>query len=274
MNIQANTSQLKAAATYNAASDHFDAPPLGFWVRHSRRAVELASLQRGDRVLDVGCGTGASALPAARAVGPQGAVVGIDIAEAMVTRAKAKAREQGLANASFRVADMTQLDPQNGLYDAVIAVFAVFFTADMEAQIARFWNVLRPGGRLIVTVWGERALQPGADLFSEELRRVRPDTPPLARPWERLTDPENLRTLIETGTGKRAAVITVSDYQPLSNPSDWWTIVLGSGYRGEIERLDPKDQQKVKAGILGRLRDEDVGHVETHAIHTIVRKPV
>ncbi len=56
----------KAATTYDAASDHFDDEPLGFWGRIGRRTVERLALAPGDNVLDVGCGTGASALPLRR----------------------------------------------------------------------------------------------------------------------------------------------------------------------------------------------------------------
>src|SRR2546421_12957898 len=69
--------QDRAAFTYNAAADFFDASPLGFWDYFGRRTIELASLPIGSRVLDVSCGTGASALPAAEAVGPTGKVIGV-----------------------------------------------------------------------------------------------------------------------------------------------------------------------------------------------------
>ncbi len=62
--------KLKAEATYNAAADHFDDGPLAFWDRYGRRTVERLSLVRGSSVLDVGCGSGASAIPAAINVGP------------------------------------------------------------------------------------------------------------------------------------------------------------------------------------------------------------
>src|SRR5690349_10076434 len=61
--------KLKAEATYNAAADHFDGGPLAFWDRYGRRTIERLSLASGSSVLDVGCGSGASAIPAAITVG-------------------------------------------------------------------------------------------------------------------------------------------------------------------------------------------------------------
>src|ERR1044072_4099222 len=77
----ANDAQRRAALTYNAAADFYDTSPLGFWNYFGRKTVERLSLQTGSRVLDVCCGAGASALPAAELVGPDGKVTGVDLAE-------------------------------------------------------------------------------------------------------------------------------------------------------------------------------------------------
>ncbi len=71
----------KAAETYNSAADYFDHPANTFWERYGRRTVERLQLTPGMRVLDVCCGSGASAIPAAEMVGPSGSVVGVDLAE-------------------------------------------------------------------------------------------------------------------------------------------------------------------------------------------------
>src|SRR5690348_1420607 len=101
--------KLKAAATYNAAADHFDDDPLGFWARIGRQTIDGLALAPGAVVLDVGCGTGASALPAAEIVGPRGRVVGVDLAERLLAIARGKAESQGLANIEFRTGDMERL---------------------------------------------------------------------------------------------------------------------------------------------------------------------
>lgn len=74
------SAKLKAEKSYNAAAELYDAEPLAFWSRHGRRTVERMTLRRGAHVLDVCCGTGASALPAAQAVGIEGKVIAVDLA--------------------------------------------------------------------------------------------------------------------------------------------------------------------------------------------------
>src|SRR5215210_3356452 len=88
----------RAATAYNAASDHYDDPANSYWERYGRRTVERLNLKPGSRVLDVCCGSGASAIPAAEAVGPSGSVLGIDLAEKLLDLARAKAKRRGLDN--------------------------------------------------------------------------------------------------------------------------------------------------------------------------------
>ena len=136
----------KAAATYDAAADHFDDEPLSFWERVGRRTVARLGLRAGDRVLDVGCGTGASALPAAQIVGPDGFVVGVDLSARLIDRARTKALIRGLTNIEFRLADMTVLGYPDSHFDAVVSVFSIFFVPDMEGLVRELWRMVRPGG--------------------------------------------------------------------------------------------------------------------------------
>src|SRR5499427_5491998 len=143
MRFQSNTAQSKmkanmpenaqahAAFTYNAAAGFFDASPLSFWDYFGRRTIELASLPSGSRVLDVCCGTGASALPAAEAVGPTGNVIGVDLATGLLELARAKAAQRGLSNVEFEVGDMLSLRFPVASFDAVVCVFGIFFVPDM-----------------------------------------------------------------------------------------------------------------------------------------------
>src|SRR5262252_2083389 len=116
----------RVARTYNAASDHFDDPANSFWQRFGRRTVERLQLSRGSRVLDVCCGSGASAIPAAEAVGANGFVLGVDLAENLIQLARSKAIHRGLTNIEFRQGDMLNLDLPDFHFEAVICVFGIF----------------------------------------------------------------------------------------------------------------------------------------------------
>jgi ubiquinone/menaquinone biosynthesis C-methylase UbiE len=92
----------KAATTYNAASDSYDHPANTFWSRYGQQTVERLGLVAGERVLDVCCGSGASAIPAAQSVGPTGSVIGVDLAENLLALPHRKAKDRGLTNVEFR----------------------------------------------------------------------------------------------------------------------------------------------------------------------------
>lgn len=240
--------------------------------RLGRRTVELLELRPGGRVPGVGCGTGASALPATGAVGPTGQITGIDVAESMLRRARAKAAAQGLANVRFLSADMMAPGLADESFDAVVSVFSIFFAADIDAQSRELWRLVRPGGRLAVTVWAPDTLEPAGAIFAEELRRLRPDLPRSTPRWERLTDPTALRRLMLDGGTSEPVIHSIGDRQPLSQPADWWTIALGSGLCGTVDQLTPEQKERLRSRTLARLAEDGVAEIETGALCAIARK--
>ena len=167
--------QERAAFTYNAAADFYDSSALSFWDYFGRRTIELASLPSGSRVLDVCCGAGASALPAAETVGPTGNVIGVDLSKQLLELARTKAIQRRLDNIEFEVGDMLSLRFAVGSFDAVVCVFGIFFVPDMANAASELWSRIRPGGKLVVTTWGPNFCEPANDAFWCSIKNVRPD---------------------------------------------------------------------------------------------------
>jgi ubiquinone/menaquinone biosynthesis C-methylase UbiE len=271
----ANGSDIKAvsAATYAATADHFDDPALSFWDRFGRQTVARVGLRPGDRVLDACCGTGASALPAAHAVGAAGQVLGVDLSEPALERARAKARAQGLTNTEFRAMDIERTGLPSESFDAVICVFGVFFLPDMAAVVAELWRLVRPGGVLAITVWGPDFAEPAPSAFWAAVGAERPDLVGGFHPWTRLTDPAALSQLFLDGGAATPDVEAEPGTHPLPRPEDWWTIVLGTGYRATVEKLDPQAAQRVKDASIEWLREHDVRELQANVIYARTRKP-
>ena len=261
----------KAAASYNAAADHFDDEPLNFWDLIGKRTVTNLKLQVGAKVLDVGCGTGASALPAAQAVGKNGRVVGVDLAARLLDRARTKARAANLENVEFRLAD-TALNYPDASFDAVVSVFSVFFVPDMEGLVRELWRMVRPGGKLAVTTWGPRIFEPAYSRWLTAVGKERSDLANAFNPWDRITDVVSVRKLLHDGGVKDAEVIAEELFQPLRSPDDWWTIALGSGLRWTIDQMGPETAARVRADNVGWLKEKGVDRVETNAIYAIGTK--
>jgi SAM-dependent methyltransferase len=135
----------------------------GHWITHQGRydrmlgpfaamMLDQAAIGSGDRVLDVGCGCGATTLAAA-ALTPAGEAVGIDLSAPMLARARADARSAGLPNASFVEGD-AQVHPfEPGSFDAVISRFGLTFFADPVAAFTNLREATRPGARLAFVCW-------------------------------------------------------------------------------------------------------------------------
>jgi ubiquinone/menaquinone biosynthesis C-methylase UbiE len=286
MRFQSNTTQIKmkasmpenpqarAAFAYNAAADFYDASPLSFWEYFGCRTIELASLPIGSRVLDVCCGTGASALPAAEAVGPTGNVIGVDLAKELLALARTKAIQRRFANIEFEIGDMLSLRFPTETFDAVVCVFGIFFLPDMTMAVRELWRCVRPGGQLAVTTWGPNLFEPANDIFWRAIKDVRPDLYKGFNPWDRIDNPASLRKILDEAGVASPKIIAENRLHPINSTEDWWTIVLGSGYRGTIEQLTLAERQKVKKANLAFIRDEQISAIETNVLYSLSTKPL
>ncbi len=257
----------KAAATYNAAADFFDHPANTFWDRYGRRTIELLGLGVGDRVLDVCCGSGASAIPAAQAVGPEGSVVGIDLAENLLELARTKASRDGLTNVQFEPGDMTALRFEDDSFDAVVCVFGIFFVPDMEVALRELKRVLRPSGRIAITTWGPRLFEPVNTVFWNSVRELRPELYKGFNPWDRICNDDALSTLLAEGGFRRIQVRAERNSQPIEKPEDWWAMVMGSGYRGTVDQLTEAERDGIKNANFGFIIQSQINSVEANVLY-------
>jgi ubiquinone/menaquinone biosynthesis C-methylase UbiE len=136
----------RVAASYDRA---------GFLHESARRLVARVPLQPGAVVLDVASATGVALLAAARANGPPGLLVGVDLAEPMVARARRRLCAAGLVDAEVLVMDAEQLGFRAGSFDAVLCASALYTMPDPAAALGGFHRVLRPGGTAAVSTFGD-----------------------------------------------------------------------------------------------------------------------
>ena len=127
--------------------------------------LACAALTRGERVLDVACGTGLVAFAASAAVGPSGRVVGIDLSGQMIDAAEARAQALGLANVAFARMDAESLALPDARFDVALCALGLMYMPDPARAVREMRRVLRPGGRAVFAVWGERARCGWAPLF-------------------------------------------------------------------------------------------------------------
>lgn len=163
--------------------------------------LRRAAYGPGERVIDVGCGGGATTRAIARAVLPGGSVLGLDISQRLVEEAARRARAEALGNASFLAADAATARPAGAPFDRLFSRFGSMFFADPPGAFANLASLVRPGGRADLSVWAPARENPWVAGVMEIMRRFveiprpAPGTPgPFA-----LDDPAYLRGLLEGG---------------------------------------------------------------------------
>jgi len=145
----------RRADAWERRADSLDA----FSSAYGVSVMDALGVERGERVLDVGCGPGTTVVELATRVGPDGEVVGVDISPAMVAAATRRAAAAGVRNVRFVVGD-AQTDVVGRDFDGAYSRFGVMFFADPVAAFANIGRSLRAGGRLACAVWGPLADNP------------------------------------------------------------------------------------------------------------------
>ena len=258
----------RVTATYDAAADHFDHPALSFRPHYGEQTAARAHLRPGEIVLDICSGTGASALPAARAVAPTGRVIGLDLSPALISLARQKAAAGSVGNVEFRHADFDQAYFRNASFDAILCGFGIAHLPDARTSLQKMWRLLRHGGRLTLTTWGPRAFEPGHSLFWETIGRIRPDLYKGTHSRDAFATPDLIRGLFDSAGLPAPEIEAENRDELLRLPDDWWTIVLGSGYRGTVDQLTEAEREQVRTACLSL----DAAALPTPALHTTLER--
>ncbi len=131
------------------------------------RVIEAAQIQRGQRVVDVACGTGVLACAVAERVGPQGSTVGVDINAGMLAVAREKTPKIKWLQAPAEVLPLA-----DNSCDAAVSQFGLMYFEDQEGALSEMLRVLRPGGNLAVVVWDKLENSPGYAIEDQLFQRL------------------------------------------------------------------------------------------------------
>jgi ubiquinone/menaquinone biosynthesis C-methylase UbiE len=228
--------------------------------------LRRAELRPGMRFLDVAAGSGALSIPAAR-LGAQ--VVATDLSQVMLDLLEARARKEGL-EIETRVMDGQALDLDDDSFDVAGSQFGVMLFPDMPKGIREMVRVVKPGGRVLMNVYGDPHEIDFLGFFVAAVQSVRPDfdgppadPPPL--PFQ-LQDPERLRRELATAGLRDVVVETITESTEFQTGRQLWEWIVWSNpiVEGILEDLGVSgDERETIEEALDRLVRERAGGSES-----------
>lgn len=221
------------AGVFDRAAPTYDRVGEAYHSYFAERLVDLAAPAADDRLLDVACGRGAVlAAAAARGVSR---LAGVDVSPSMIELARNDLRAAGVTEVDLRVMDAEDLDFADAGFDVLTAAFVLFFLPDPARAAAEFSRVLRPGGVLAVSTWGdedERWSFEG-DLFPSS---DAPRTRALQQPFSR---PDDVTDLLSTAGFTDLRVHHEETSVHFESKQQWWEWHWSFSVRGLLEQLAP-----------------------------------
>jgi len=240
-------------------------PIFGQWL------ADTAKIPLNAKVLDVACGRGAVLYPAAEKVGPIGQVIGIDLSEGMAQETNAEVQRRGLKQAEARAMDAEQLEFPNDTFDYVLCGFSLQFLPHLAEALVGFKRVLKPGGQIAVTTWGDDDHR--WDWF-DQLRKSYGAAVSLGS--QSLDKPEEIKRWFSDAGFVDIKIITKDIDMIYTEEEEWWNIHWNISARAGMEKLEPDVLKKFKAETFVRMqarKEADGFHFRLQAHCTEAKKP-
>lgn len=263
----------KIRSAFDQAAAGYDKPALRFFTDTAERLADRMGLSGHEHILDAASGTGAAALACARRL-ECGSVTGIDLSEAMLDQARAKAARNHLGNATFQAMDIEALAFAPDSFDGACCSFGIFFLPDMAEGLRRVATVVKPGGPIGISSFTEYVFEPLVSAFFDRLQQYGVTPPPLS--WKRLDHPDKHRSLYEN-----AGLVRIETHRErmgyyLEDTEGWWDILWNSGFRGLLNQLSATELASFRREHLLEIAAHATGQgiwLEMEALITVGRKP-
>jgi ubiquinone/menaquinone biosynthesis C-methylase UbiE len=221
--------------------------------------IEGVEMSDWRTALDVAGGTGEPSLAVARKLGPRGMIVCTDGALEMVATARKEARAAGLSNIGFANCIGDSLPFQSDLFDATLSRLGAMFFIEPEAGLREMWRVTKPGGSLLLAVWGRRELNPFFTIVTDVMARYLESPPedPEAPGAFRFCEPGKLASVVERSLWRDVSERTVDFYiESMLDAKEFWALrsEVSDTLRSKLKKLAPEQAAKVGEEVESAAR--------------------
>ncbi|HEY94764.1 MAG TPA: class I SAM-dependent methyltransferase [Dehalococcoidia bacterium] len=230
--------------TFNAIHDTYD--NVKTMKGPAERLPYYANLTPGQSVLDVGCGTGWCTIAAANLLGNQGKIVGVDIADNLLVLARNKTVTAGISNVEYYLGNAEDLDFTDNSFDVVLSSLVIFFLSDINKALSEWYRVLKPGGTVAISSFGETLYQPNMQMLMDKFAQYEGSPYIANRPRLAPNSTENCRALLNNNGFEN---IVVSEEQMgffLPDADAYWQELTSTPWRLRISSLESDIQKKFR----------------------------
>lgn len=249
---------------FDRAASKYGEPGYDHFTHFGQRLVEQSDVRQGSKILDVATGKGAVLFPLIHAMGPHGKAYGIDISENMILECRKKLKDIHRSQVILQKMDAQNLHYPANYFDDVFCGFALFFFSSLSTALSEFKRVLKPNGRLAVSVWGKKA-----EIYTWMKQKTREFGAEKNLMATLLNDHEILLQAIKEAKFGNIRLSTESYTFWYPSAEAWWESLWTHGTRSSLEQLPPDNLALLKEMAIRKIRllQCDKGIPEEFQVH-------
>ncbi|MHA1966739.1 MAG: class I SAM-dependent methyltransferase [Candidatus Hodarchaeales archaeon] len=245
---------------FTRAASTYDRVGTRFFSYFGKRLVELIGIPEKTMILDVATGRGASLFPAAKKVGSEGSVIGIDLAHGMVKETNSDLTRIGLSNAQVILMDAEDLNFDDNTFNIVLCGLAIFFFPHYKEALSEALRVLKPGGKIGISTFSRSEDQKyniQFDWFWEVVERVLPPSKeekkgkkvPEKSNGPEFDTPEGMLKILTTAGFRDVYTVHEENVFVSRDVEEFWKEAWSHGFRATLEKIPSENLDKVKEEV-------------------------
>lgn len=231
--------------TFDRTATEYGKKSGSFFSYFGRRLVEHVNVAPGQHVLDIATGRGAVLFPLADAVGSLGRLVGIDISQQMIAETSKELLEKDLPWVELVCMDAEHLNFPDNSFDFVFCGFGLFFLPSIPTALLEFKRVLKPQGKLVVSIWGENSTLDS--LINEEINKICKTKSLIATP---LWNDRELARFLEDASFEDIQIFKENKTFLHRTAEEWWDSLWSHATRAKLEQFSPDQISDLRKEVL------------------------